>query len=151
MAPSAGYFWSDREANMLGPSTAGTPHRALRVLIADDDRDTVESLAFILRDEGHVVHAVYSGSDVLPAARLFRPDAAILDISIPGMSGYAAAQVLRSAFDGRRPLLIAISGVWKERPDLRVAQQVGFDHHLPKPYESQHVLRLLQPLQQPRD
>jgi CheY-like chemotaxis protein len=118
------------------------------VLIADDDRDTVDSLAFILRAEGHVVHAVYSGTDVLPAARLLRPDAAILDISIPGMSGYAAAQVIHAAFlDIRRPLLIAISGIWKELPDQRVAGQVGFDHHVGKPYHSEHILRLLEPLQ----
>jgi CheY-like chemotaxis protein len=122
----------------------------LRVLIADDDRDTVESLAFILRDEGHVVHAVYAGNDVLPAARLFRPDAAILDIAIPGMSGYAAAQVIRSAFhDTHRPLLIAISGMWKERPDVRVSEQVGFDHHVAKPYDSVDILRLLRTLQPP--
>jgi CheY-like chemotaxis protein len=119
------------------------------VLVADDDRDTVDSLAFILRDEGHVVHAVYAGSDVLPAARLFRPDAAILDIAIPGMSGYAAAQVIRSAFtESRRPLLIAISGKWKQAPDQRIAEQVGFDHHVGKPYESAEILRLLDPLQQ---
>ena len=131
-------------------SSPHKPHRVLRVLIADDDRDTVNSLAFILRDEGHVVHAVYAGSGVLPAARLFRPDAAILDISIPGMSGYAAAQVIRSVFiDIRRPLLIAISGMWKEVPDRRVAEQVGFDHHLAKPYEAAQILRLLYPLQRP--
>lgn len=134
------------------PSTASRPNpqRALRVLIADDDRDTVESLGFILRDEGHVVHAVYAGNDVLPAARLFRPDAAILDIAIPGMSGYAAAQVIRSAFhEVHRPLLIAISGMWKERPDVRVAEQVGFDHHIGKPYDSVDILRLLRTLQPP--
>ena len=134
------------------PSTASRPdpQRVLRVLIADDDRDTVESLGFILRDEGHVVHAVYAGNDVLPAARLFRPDAAILDIAIPGMSGYAAAQVIRSAFhEMHRPLLIAISGMWKERPDVRVAEQVGFDHHVGKPYDSVEILRLLRTLQPP--
>lgn len=134
------------------PATADRrhPHRILRILIADDDRDTVDSLAFILRAEGHVVHGVYTGMDVLPAARLFRPDAAILDISIPGMSGYAAAQVIRSVFlDMRRPLLIAISGMWKDAPDLRVAAQVGFDHHLGKPYESAQILRLLNPLRGP--
>jgi CheY-like chemotaxis protein len=134
------------------PSTASrhNPQRTLRVLIADDDRDTVESLAFILRDEGHVVHAVYAGNDVLPAARLFRPDAAILDIAIPGMSGYAAAQVIRSAFhEVHRPLLIAISGMWRERPDVRVAEQVGFDHHLCKPYDSVDILRLLRTIQPP--
>lgn len=131
------------------PNPQGT-RRALRVLIADDDRDTVESLGFILRDEGHVVHAVYAGNDVLPAARLFRPDAAILDIAIPGMSGYAAAQVIRSAFhEVHRPLLIAISGMWKERPDVRIAEQAGFDHHVVKPYDSLDILRLLRTLQPP--
>jgi CheY-like chemotaxis protein len=130
------------------PSSSPAARRALRVLIADDSRDTVDSLTFILRHEGHVVHAVYTGSEVLPAARLFRPDAILLDISIPGMSGYAAAQVVRSSFiDSRRPLMIAMSGVWKETPDQRVAQQVGFDHHLLKPYETAEVLRLLEPLQ----
>jgi CheY-like chemotaxis protein len=104
-------------------------------------------LMFILKDEGHVVHGVYTGKDVLPAARLFRPDAVIVDISIPGMSGYAVAQAIRASFtDIRRPLLIAITGNWMEAPDRMVAQQVGFDHHLGKPYDSAHVLRLLEPL-----
>src|SRR5688572_19570613 len=104
--------------------------QALRILVADDDRDCVDMLAFILRDEGHVVHGVYSGKDVLPAVRLFRPDVMLVDISIPGMSGYAVAQAVRNSFvDLRRPLMIALSGVWKERPDQMVAQQVGFDHH----------------------
>lgn len=121
---------------------------ALRVLVADDDRDCVDMLAFILRDEGHVVHGVYTGKDVLPAVRVFRPDVMLVDISIPGMSGYAVAQAVRNSFvELRRPLMIALSGVWKERPDLMVAQQVGFDHHLAKPYDPKEVLRLLAPLQ----
>ena len=121
---------------------------ALRVLVADDDRDCVDMLAFILRDEGHVVHGVYTGKDVLPAVRVFRPDVMLVDISIPGMSGYAVAQAVRNSFvELRRPLMIALSGVWKERPDLMVARQVGFDHHLAKPYDPKEVLRLLAPLQ----
>ena len=118
--------------------------RALRVVVADDDRDTVDLLSFILRDEGYVVHGVYTGKDVLPAVRMVRPDAVILDIAIPGMSGYAAAQAIRNVFtDVRRPLLIALSGMWTELPDRLVAYQVGFDHHLAKPYDSADVLRLL--------
>ncbi len=105
--------------------------RTLRVLVVDDDRDTVNMLAALLRTEGHIVHGVHTGKEVLPAARLFRPDAIILDISVPGMSGYAAAQEVRHSFtEARRPLLIAISGMWPEAADRRVAQQVGFDHHL---------------------
>lgn len=114
------------------------------MLVADDDRDTVETLGFILRSEGHIVHGVGSGSEVLPAVRIFRPDAVILDIAIPGMSGYAAAQAIRSSFtDVRRPLMIAVSGVWKESADRRLAEQVGFDHHLAKPCEADELLRLL--------
>lgn len=121
--------------------------RSLRILVADDDRDTVDMLSFILRDEGHVVHGLYDGMDVLPAVRVWRPDAIILDIAIPGMSGYALAQAIRNAFTTlRRPLLIAVSGHWKETPDRMVAQQVGFDHHLVKPYEPAVLLRLLEPL-----
>jgi two-component system CheB/CheR fusion protein len=122
--------------------------RALRVLVADDDRDTVDSLATVLETEGHVVQRVYSGTDVLPTVRFFRPDAVILDISVPGISGYAAAQAIRYSFtDIRRPLLIAISGVWKESADQHVAEQVGFDYYLVKPCDPREVLELLAKLQ----
>ena len=122
--------------------------QTLRILVADDDRDSVDTLAVILRDEGHVVHGVYTGKEVLPAVRLFRPDAILVDIAIPGMSGYAVAQAVRNSFlDIRRPLMIAVSGVWFETPDRMVARQVGFDHHLPKPYDTKQLLRLLAPLQ----
>jgi DNA-binding response OmpR family regulator len=124
--------------------------RALRVLVADDDRDTVATLAAILESAGHTVHSVYDGKDVLPAARFVRPDAMILDISVPGMSGYAVAQAIRYSFtNARRPLLIAISGKWKEPPDRMVAQQVGFDHHFLKPCDPRKVLSLLESLRLP--
>lgn len=124
--------------------------RQLRVLIADDDRDTVDTLATILESEGHVVRRIYSGADVLPAVRLFRPDAAILDINVPGISGYAAAQAIRYSFtDVRKPLLVAISGKWKEHADRRVAQDVGFDHYLVKPCEPRELIGILETLRGP--
>src|ERR1041385_1553754 len=119
----------------------------LRVIVVDDDRDTVDMLALILAHAGHVVHRAYSGKEVLPAARVFRPDAIILDISVPGISGYAVAQEIRHTFtDARRPLMIAITGKWMETPDRLIAQQVGFDHHLLKPCDPAKVLDLLRPL-----
>ena len=121
--------------------------QALRILLLDDDRDTVDALSVLLRHEGHVVHGVYSGKEVLPAARILRPDAIIVDISVPGMSGYAVAQEIRHTYtDARRPLLIAVTGMWKEPSDRRVAQQVGFDHHLIKPCDAAELLALLEPL-----
>lgn len=121
--------------------------QSLRILLVDDDRDTVDVLSQLLRREGHVVHGVYNGKEVLPAARILRPDAIIVDISVPGMSGYAIAQEIRHTYvDARRPLLIAVSGMWKEPSDRMVAQQVGFDHHLVKPCDSSELLGLLEPL-----
>lgn len=121
--------------------------RSLRIVLADDDRDTVEMLSIILRDEGHVVHGVYTGKEVLPAVRTLNPDAVILDIAVPGLSGYAVAQEIRYSFtEARRPMLIAISGMWKDQPDKRVAHQVGFDAHLLKPCDPSELLGLLAPL-----
>ena len=117
----------------------------LRILVVDDDADTVNTLAFILRGEGYVVHSAYTGSDALPATRQFRPDVIIHDISVPGMSGYAVAQAIRYSFtDVRRPYMIAISGVWKEFPDRKVAEQTGFDAYLTKPCDTAALLRLVE-------
>ena len=126
----------------------GTP--TLRIIVADDDRDTVATLSAALQLAGHVVHGVYDGKDVLPTARMVRPDAIILDLSMPGMSGYAVAQVIRFSFtEARRPLLIAITGMWTEVSDRLIAQQVGFDHHLTKPCHPDQILALLATLSRP--
>src|SRR5918993_959975 len=107
--------------------------RGLRVLVADDDADTVQTLTALLELEGHVVRAVHTGADVLPAVPSFRPDAIILDISIPGLSGYAVAQAVRHSFiDMRRPLMIAISGMWKQAGDRPGVQPVGVHNYLGK-------------------
>ena len=135
---------------MDAPSdTAATPERRsygeqLRILVVDDDQDTVNTLAFILRDEGYVVQPVYSGDEAVSIVRVFRPDVIIQDIAVPGMSGYAVAQAIRYSFpDVRRPLMIAMSGVWKQLPDRKVAEQMGFDEYLTKPCDPALILRLV--------
>lgn len=139
---------SPHTAKLSNRRSSGRP---LRVLLVDDDRDTVDGLAFILRDEGDVVQCAYTGKEVLPMVSIFRPDAVILDIVIPHMSGYALAQAIRHSFTHvSRPLLIAVSGMWKETPDRKVAQQSGFDEHLIKPCEPAAILRLLAALR-PRE
>lgn len=120
------------------------PGGQLRILVVDDDADTVNTLAFILRDEGYIVQSAYSGNEALPAVRLFRPDVVIHDIAVPGLSGYAVAQSIRYGFtDLRRPYMIAISGIWKQTPDQKLAEQTGFDAYLTKPCDTQALLRLL--------
>jgi DNA-binding response OmpR family regulator len=113
------------------------------VLVADDDRDTVLMLAAILRDEGHEVHTVLRGDEVLELDRLVRPDVVILDVDMPGMSGYAAAREIRSRRGIAAPLLIAMSGKWTGKEEQLLAERVGFDHYLLKPCEPREVIALL--------
>ena len=128
-----------------GGETGKVRHR-LRILIADDDRDTTLMLGAILRDEGDEVHVVLRGDEVLEVARLFRPDAAILDVNMPGLSGYGIARELRDRYGHLAPLLIAISGVWTSASDRQAGRELGFDHFLVKPCEPAHLLALLEPL-----
>ena len=125
-------------------SSRPAPKKKLRVLIADDDRDMVATLAAILNDEGHTVREVYRGTEVLRLIEEFDPDVALIDIGMPGMSGYDVAREVRQTHD-KRPMLIAITG-WKKPSDRILAQLVGFDHHLPKPFEAKDLLALLEPL-----
>jgi DNA-binding response OmpR family regulator len=121
-----------------------TAPRPLRVVVADDERDTVDTLTALLQDAGHTVYSVYTGKQVLPTVRVVRPDAIIVDVAICGMSGYAVAQEIRHSFlDLRRPLLIGISGLWNDSPDKLIGRQVGFDHYLDKPCDPNEVLELL--------
>ena len=110
-------------------------------MVADDDRDAVVTLATILQHEGHEVREVYRGSEVLQMVRDFDPDAALIDIGMPGMTGYDVAREIRHLF-GKRPTLIAVTG-WKKTSDRILAQIAGFDHHLAKPFEADALLALL--------
>jgi DNA-binding response OmpR family regulator len=118
----------------------------LRILIADDDRDTATTLAVILRDEGHEVQTVLRGDEALEMCRLFRPDVVIADINLPGESGYAIARELQQRHGDLAPLLIAISGKWTKTADRMLGQAVGFNHYLVKPCDPNELLALLEPL-----
>jgi two-component system, OmpR family, response regulator len=139
---------SGRNLHVVSASNAQASAKRLRlrVLIADDDRDTATMLAMVLRDEGDEVHTTLRGDEVLEACRLLRPDVVIVDINMPGMSGYAIARELRERHGTLAPLLIAISGVWTRTSDRLVGTAVGFDHYLLKPCEPKEVLRLTEPL-----
>src|SRR5574342_539572 len=96
---------------------AVNPRRALRLIVADDERDTVVTLTQILWDDGHSVFGAYKGSDVIASVKKDRPDAVILDIDMPGLSGYSVAREIREIFGERAPLLVAISGRWVGQTD----------------------------------
>jgi two-component system, OmpR family, response regulator len=130
------------------------PQRAtqtrLRVLLADDNPDTVLTLSALLRDEGHEVRALNDGANVTALVRSFDPDVCILDIEMPGKDGYALAHELRDRQFRHRPMLIGISGVWVSPSERVLAIMVGFDHFFQKPADPNELLGVLDDLRQGR-
>ena len=120
--------------------------RPPRVVIADDERDTVLTLMTLLEEEGCQVRGLYGGAQVPDTVRDFRPDAVLVDLGMPDKSGFQIAQEIRSRPGGELPVLIAISGRFKGGSDRILSELVGFDHHLAKPYDLSTLLRLLAPL-----
>jgi DNA-binding response OmpR family regulator len=117
----------------------------VRILIADDNPDAVLTLTTLLDCEGYEVRGVNRGSEVLPAVREFHPDAVLLDIKMPEMSGYEVARRIRSRYGEAKPMLIALSGHYRKESDRLLSRVVGFDHYLPKPCDFQALLALLPP------
>ena len=116
--------------------------RPRRVLVADDNRDAAQSLADLLRMEGHEVCLAFDGSEALQAFGRFRPDVALLDIGMPHLSGNEVAQAVRRDPGAPRALLVAITG-WGQERDRAAARSAGFDVHLTKPVDPLQVLQLV--------
>lgn len=116
---------------------------ALRILVADDDRDTVLSLMMLLREEGHDTRGVHAGRQVMGAILDFDPDVVLLDIALPDISGWEVARFIRERRGRERPQIIGISGEYKMGSDRVLSQILGFDHYLLKPYDPAALLALL--------
>jgi PAS domain S-box-containing protein len=125
-APPAAY------AEIPPPAPATRP---LRVLIADDNRDSAESLGMLLEMSGHEIHLAHDGPQALAMAAEKQPDVALLDIGMPGMDGYEVALNIRRAPWGAQVTLVAITG-WGQEDNKRLARNAGFNHHLTKPMDS---------------
>ena len=154
MKDSAGiFFGSDSSERHASPGPGYQPlygfPRSLRIIVADDHKDTVITLKAILDDEGHDVMGVFTGALVLKAVREFRPDVVILDIAMPDLSGYEVAKAIRERFGAFHPLLIAISGRHNDGRDRTLSRVAGFDHHLAKPCDPAQILALIAPLANP--
>ena len=121
------------------------PPPALRVLVADDERDAANTLARLLQHEGYEARTAYDGSEALRVAPDFTPDVVILDIRMPGINGYDVARALRARHGAI--VLIALTG-WKQKTDKIFAEVAGFDHHFGKPCEPQAIIDLLGRLKQ---
>jgi CheY-like chemotaxis protein len=118
------------------------PASSLRVLIVDDNRDSADSLAMLLRLTGHQTHVSYDGLAGLEAAEKFQPEVALLDIGLPKLNGYEVCRRIRQQPWGKTMLLVALTG-WGHAEDRKTSSAAGFDAHLVKPVEYEALKKLL--------
>ncbi len=129
------------------PSLAATKEaqpkgRSLRVLVVDDNVDTVTTLAMLVQESGHEARTAYDGSAVLETALDYRPNVVLLDIGLPGLNGFEVAKRLRQQPALRNAVLVALTGYGRES-DRQRSREAGFDHHLVKPGDFGKVLQIL--------
>jgi PAS domain S-box-containing protein len=113
-----------------------------RILVVDDNVDAAESIAMLLRLWGHDVQLAHNGPEALKVAEAYQPDVIVLDIGLPGISGYEVARQLRQQPCFQKTLLIAMTGYGQEE-DLRRSEEAGFNHHVTKPVDPDALHRLL--------
>ena len=132
------------ETAHAGPAAAeplATPPRVRRILVVDDNVDAAESLAMLLRIDGHDVAIAHDGAEALAAAHAAHPDVILLDIGLPGMDGYEVCRRLRAdGFADTR--VVALTGYGQEK-DRQLANEAGFDEHAVKPVELARLTKLL--------
>ena len=126
-----------------------TPGKGLRILVADDNVDAAETLSTILELFGHTTCIAHDGLAALAMAAQFQPDAAFLDIGMPGLDGYQAARRMRATAGLEHVVLMALTG-WGAENDHVLAREAGFDFHLTKPVDIDVVSKLLAGLPEKR-
>ncbi|WP_409269245.1 MASE4 domain-containing protein [Massilia sp. BHUDP2] len=113
-----------------------------RVLVIDDNRDAATSMVALLQAAGHQVREAHDGREGLEIALAFAPEVVLLDLGMPGMSGFDVARELRGRAAQPAPRIIAVTG-WGQENDRRLTREAGFDFHLTKPVNHTELEMLL--------
>lgn len=121
-------------------STRLPPSRRRRILVVEDNEDALEALQGLLELDGHTVSSAVDGHQGLAAVLEQRPDVAIVDIGLPGLTGFEVAR--RSRAGGHAGQMIAVSG-YGQHSDVEQALKAGFDAHLVKPVDAEALRKLL--------
>jgi len=125
---------------------AYTPNRSpsvpRRVLVVDDNKDSADSLALLLKMLGHEARAVYDGRHGLSLIAEFSPQVAFLDIGMPGLNGYELSRLIRARPHAKSLKLVALTGLGQEE-DRQRASEAGFDLHLVKPVTVEALIAVL--------
>jgi two-component system CheB/CheR fusion protein len=131
-----------RAVDVAAAAPAPRTDATLRILVVDDNRDSADSMATLLRLDGHRLEVAYDGPEALQAATETRPDVVLLDIGLPSMTGLEVCRRLRAQSWGAQMTLIAMSG-WAQERDRVESMRAGFDAHLSKPPDIAELERLL--------
>ena len=118
-----------------------------RILVADDNVDSANSLAKLLELLGNDVSTANDGIQALQVAEAVRPEIILLDIGMPRLNGYETARRIRATGWGQGILLVALTG-WGQEEDRKKSSDAGFNHHLVKPVEIAELMKLLGKLQE---
>jgi signal transduction histidine kinase len=118
-----------------------------RILIVDDNREAADLLASLMSTAGHEVRVAYDGHQALGIMTAFTPEVALLDLGMPGLTGFEVAKQIRSESWGDSTCLVAVTG-WGQQRDRQQAAEAGFDAHLVKPVrirDLRHALEIRRP------
>jgi two-component system CheB/CheR fusion protein len=132
--PLAAEVAPEDHADRPGSGAEDRAARRCRILVVDDNVDSAVTLARLLGLVGHEVKAAHDGPGALEAAAAFRPDVMLVDLGMPGMSGFEVAGRIRAHPELAETRLIALTG-WGQPEDRVRTRQAGFDRHLVKPVD----------------
>jgi CheY-like chemotaxis protein len=124
--------------------------RPLRILVVDDDRDTVSTMAVILRLSGVAVVTASGGDEALALSRLCCPDAILLDVAMPGTDGWELARQIRRDPALKATYLVCVTGLGSDS-DRQQSTDAGCDEHWVKPMDPGQLDTLLEWLGRKRD
>ena len=143
---AAGPAEQERDSATVATPSAG----AMSVLVVDDNVDSAQTMVASLRLEGFTAEVAFDGEAAIRLAAAIRPDVVLLDIGLPGMSGFEVAHALRALSATKDALLVALSG-YGQADDRQRSREAGMDHHLTKPVDPAALHSLFASLRIARD
>jgi DNA-binding response OmpR family regulator len=118
---------------------------AQTILVAEDERNLVEALSFLMQRAGFDVHVARDGPTTVEMARRLSPDLVLLDIMLPGLDGFAVAEAINREHGARRPRIMMLTAKGHEK-DRRKAELLGVDDYVTKPFSNRDVVERVRSL-----
>ena len=120
-----------------------TPQDQLRILVVEDDPESLQMMGALLSLWGHEPNLAEAGPAALAAVRAAMPDVILLDLGLPGMDGFEVARKVRREVGGGESVLIVAVTAFRSEEHQRLAREAGFDHYLMKPVDIDSLRQVL--------